>query len=256
MPDVKPAETYAEQLATMRERGLHDDDQPFALHCLEHHNYYRLSAYRLPLSVAGDPDRFKPGTSFTQLWALYCFDRLLRQLVSEALKSFELSVRARWAYTLGHAHGAHAYEQAALFHDPVRHADSLEKLDDEIRRSDEVFIGHFRKKHGMPRPPIWADCEVMSFGLLSRFYANTRAFKERKEISKTYQLFPDTLKSLLEHAVYIRNLCAHHARLWNRRFTITVTLPNSQPRDILSSLHLAEDRHLYNTLGCLAMSPT
>ena len=251
MSDLKPAKTYAEQLQLLRDRGLTVADETFALHCLEHHNYYRLSAYRFPLTVAADPDRFVAGASFATLWELYSFDRDLRQLVNEALKHVEVSVRSHWAYVLGHAYGAHVFEDAANFSDPIRHTESLQKLDEELARSDEVFVGHYRNKHHMFRPPIWAACEVMSFGLLSRFYANTRRFKDRKDIARPYRLFPETMKSFLEHAVYVRNLCAHHSRLWNRRFTITLAIPVAQPMAILSSLHPAEDRRIYNTLVLL-----
>lgn len=247
----KPAKTYAEQLAIWRGRGLVVADEAFALHCLEHHNYYRLSAYRFPLSVAGQPDQFLPGTTFEALWGLYLFDRRLRLLVSAALKQFEISARAHWAYVLGHAHGPQAFENPAVFFDPRRHTSALTRLDEELTRSDEVFVDHYRTVHGMPRPPIWAACEVMSFGLLSRFYENIRRERDRKEIARTYGLFPNTLKSILEHAVYVRNLCAHHARLWNRRFTITMTLP-LQPATLGASLHPAEPRRIYNTLTLLA----
>ena len=60
----------------------------------------------------------------------------------------------------------------------------------------------------------------MSFGLLSRFYENIKRNSERKQISTTYGLSPETLESLLQHCAYVRNLCAHHARLWNRQFSI------------------------------------
>lgn len=103
----------------------------------------------------------------------------------------------------------------------------------------------------MQRPPIWAACEVMSFGLLSRFYENIKRDHDRKRIASTYGLSPDNLKSLLEHCVYIRNLCAHHARLWNRRFTVTVQLPQSSPAAVIPNLNPAEDRRLYNTLVLL-----
>lgn len=248
----KPARTYAEQLEILKSRGLAVGDPTLALHCLEHFNYYRISAYRFPLSIQGNPDRFLPGATFEQLWGLYCFDRQLRLLVTEALKRLEVSVRAHWAYVLGHAHGAQAYEMPAVFMDVRRHTNSLSKLDEELGRSHEVFVSHFQKKYGMSRPPIWAVCEIMSFGLLSRFYENIAKDRDRKAIANAYQLAPDTLKSLLEHSVYVRNLCAHHARLWNRRFTITLALPRHQPQSVVSSLHPAKDRHLYNTLVLLA----
>ncbi|MBN1423286.1 Abi family protein [Candidatus Fermentibacteria bacterium] len=248
----KPARTYAEQLEILRSRGLTIGDPAFALRCLKHCNYYRISAYRFPLTVRGNADRFLPGATFEQMWGLYCFDRRLRHLVTEALKHFEISVRAHWAYVLGHAHGAMAYEDPAVFRDPRRHTSALAKLDEELDRSHEVFVSHFRQKYGMDRPPIWAVCEIMSFGLLSRFYENIRRDHDRKAIARAYDLSPDTLKSLLEHAAYVRNLCAHHSRLWNRRFTITVSLPRHRPADLVSSLNPTETRRLYDTLVLLA----
>jgi abortive infection bacteriophage resistance protein len=239
----KPAKTYAEQLAI--------PDEARALHCLEHHNYYRLSAFRFPYTVTGDPDQFLPGTTFDNLWNLYHFDRGLRQLVAEALKRVEISVRARFAYVLAHAHGPQAYEHAPVFHHPQRHTDALCRLDEELARSREDFVAHYRQRYNMPRPPIWAACEVMSFGLLSRFYENIRRDRDKKQIASAYSLSIHNLKSLLEHCAYIRNLCAHHSRLWNRRFTITVQLPQSTPAAVIPSLHPTEDRRIYNTLVLL-----
>jgi abortive infection bacteriophage resistance protein len=251
MSCLKSPKTYAEQLALLKSRGLVVSDEGFALHVLAHHNYYRLSAYRFPLTEAGDADRFLPGMTFETLWSLYAFDRQLRLMVSEALKRVEISVRSHWAYVLGHAHGSQAFELSSVFSNPVRHTDALRKLDEELARSDEPFVSHYRTRHGMARPPIWAACEVMSFGLLSRFYANVARDRDKKDIARPYRLFPETMKSLLEHTCHVRNLCAHHSRLWNRRFTITLTLPQSQPKEILSSLNWEEDRRIYNTLVIL-----
>jgi abortive infection bacteriophage resistance protein len=247
----KKPKTYEEQLDIFKARGLKIPDEAHALHCLVHHNYYRLSAYRFPLTVPGDPDKFLPDVTFDDLWNLYHFDRTLRSLVSEAVKRVEISVRSRWAYVLAHTYGPQSYEDSAIFDNARRHTDGLARLDEELDRSDEVFVGHYRNRYKMPRPPIWAACEVMSFGLLSRFYENIKRDRDRKDIATIYGLAPDTLKSLLEHCVYIRNMCAHHARLWNRRFTITVTLPHSSPAYVIPNLNRAEDRRLYNTLVLL-----
>jgi len=244
----KPPKTYPEQLQILKDRGLAVADDAHALHILEHHNYYRLSAYRFPLAEHNNPDQFLPGVTFDDLWALYCFDRGLRQLVSEACKRIEISVRARWAYVLGHAHGPQAYENPDNFKSRPWHASQLASLDGELDRSDEVFVSHYRSKYGMQRPPIWAACEVMSFGLLSRFYTNIKFDREKKRIAQNYQLSIDSLKSLLEHTVYLRNLCAHHSRLWNRRFTVTVALPVSRPAELISSFYGPENRRIYNSL--------
>lgn len=247
----KPATSYAEQVELLKKRGLAIPDEAKALHYLQHHNYYRLSAYRFPLTVQGNPDQFLPGTTFEDLWELYHFDRTLRQVVSEAVKRVEISVRSRWAYVLAHAHGPQAYEHATVFRDPTRHTESLGRLDEELNRSHEDFVDHYKKKYHMARPPIWAACEVMSFGVLSRFYENVKRNSDRKQISTTYGMSPETLESLLQHCSYIRNLCAHHSRLWNRRFTITVQLPKSSPAAVIPNLNPRADRLIYNTLVLL-----
>ena len=66
----KPALTYQQQLDQLKSRGLAVPDEAFARHILEHHNYYRLSAYRFSFTVPGIPDQFLPCSSFTQIWDL------------------------------------------------------------------------------------------------------------------------------------------------------------------------------------------
>lgn len=248
----KPPKTYAEQVGILESRGLGIPDPAFAEHCLRHHNYYRLSAYRFAFTLPGNPDRFQHGITFNDLWGLYCFDRRLRLLVMEGLKRLEISVRTNVAYTLAHHYGVFSYEDPSVFHSAYRHTQTLATLDEELRRSKEIFVQHYKDEYNLQRPPIWAACEVMSFGLLSRFYENIKADKPRKTIAAEYGLMPQTMKSLLRHGVYVRNLCAHHSRLWNRRFTITLSLPQHKPETLLPNLHPPEDRRIYNTLVLLA----
>ncbi|PYK64355.1 MAG: hypothetical protein DME50_14000 [Verrucomicrobia bacterium] len=53
---------------------------------------------------------------------------------------------------------------------------------------------------------------------------------------------------------YVRNLCAHHLRLWNRGFTITPALPISFPSHVVASVERASpaSRRIYNTLVLVA----
>lgn len=262
-PYVKTPKTYAEQIAILVGRGLIVTDPAFAEHCLTHHNYYRISAYRFPLSVPGSPDQFLPGTTFENLWALYEFDRQLRHLVNEASKRVEVSVRSRWAYEVGHKLGAQAYENPANFNDAVEHTKTLSKLDEELRRSDEKFVKHFKDTYGTMRPPIWAACEVMSFGQTSNLYDLLADASLRQAIADTYGFDEKALVSFLHHLNIVRNTCAHHARLWNRQFTITLQPPLSKPAALISSLdpvppvskavpHPKAPNRIYNTLVMLA----
>lgn len=262
-PFSKSAKTYADQLGILASRGLVIADPVFAENCLRHHNYYRLSAYRFPLTVIGNPDEFLPGTTFEQLWQLYEFDRRLRHLVLEASKRVEISARSRWAYELGHAHGPHAYEDPSHFFPAALHTKALDKLDEEIDRSTEEFIAHFKTTYGMARPPIWAACEVMSFGLVSNFVRQLRAPALRQCIADTYGLDEKAFVSFLHHLNTVRNACAHHARLWNKRFTISMQPPRAKPAALVSSFDPVPPKSaanptpqapnkIYNTLVMLA----
>ena len=249
----KPALSIEEQLNLLKTRGLSVSDNALALHRLAHHNYYRLSVYRIPLSLPGNPDCFKPGTTFDELWSLYDFDRTLRALVTEATKQIEISARSQWAYHLAHAYGPMAYEIPAVFHDATRLRGCLGELDEALQQSREEFVAHYKRKYGMVRPPIWAACEVMSFGTLSRFYNNIRRDADRKQIAGKYRLAAEVFSSVLHHMVYVRNICAHHARLWNRQFTITIKIPHN-PDVVAQSIVRFEPqtRYIYNTLVLLA----
>lgn len=253
----KPPLSFADQRDLLKRRGMAITDEAKALGCLGHLNYYRLRAYWLgmegPKDAASGDHCFKPGTSFEDALALYVFDRKLRLLLMDAIERVEVSVRTRWANHLAVAHGAHAYLDASLFHDPTQHAKSLDQLREEIARSKETFIEHYRTTYtDPPLPPVWAACEVMSFGQLSRWAGNLKHRKDRQAIASAYGLDAQVLTSFLHHLATVRNLCAHHARLWNRRFTFTLRIPRGLPPEIQACFNPAADRNLYNTLALLA----
>ena len=254
----KPARTYQEQLDLLKTRGLVVADEPFALHCLAHLNYYRLSAYRFPFAVPGNPDQFQPGTTFTQLWDLYHFDRSLRALVLEACKRAEISIRSRLAYEIGHQLGPLAYLENRHFADPLEHARTLTKLDAEMTRSREIFIKHHKGALGMPWPPVWVLTEIASFGAISRLLAGLQPPALRQSVADTYGLDEKTLCSLFHHLSVLRNTAAHHSRLWNRKFTFTIQLPKKKPAHLFPNFNLTRtplgnpnERRIYNSLVLL-----
>ena len=254
----KPPLTYHQQLELLKSRGLGVADEAFALHSLEHHNYYRLSAYRFPFTPRGNADHFLPGTDFSQIWGLYHFDRSLRQLVLEACKRIEISARSRWAYEVAHQLGPMAYREASHFRNASLHAATMGKLRDEIDRSKEDFIKHHHDHLGMPWPPAWVVSEVASFGMTSNLIGQLASPSLRQSISDTYQLDEKTFCSLLHHLSVVRNIAAHHARLWNRRFTFTLQIPRKKPASLIPNFHVSptsagdpKERRIYNSLVLL-----
>ncbi|HAD05506.1 MAG TPA: DNA-binding protein [Desulfuromonas sp.] len=213
---------------------------------LRHLNYYRLGAYWLPFEADHATHQFKVGTSFDDVLNLYIFDRELRLLVLDAIERIEVSARSQWAYHLAHLHGPHSHLDPNLACNRKHWQSNFDKLSDEIKRSDETFISHMLATYNEPLPPTWAVCEVMSLGLLSRWYNALKPMPTRRAIASAYDLDEAVLQSWLHHLSLVRNLCAHHSRLWNRDFSIIPAIPRNKPSHLIAEF-LTGSRKIYNT---------
>lgn len=243
MPYSKPWISYAEQLANLKQRGLIVTDDHKALSYLERIGYYRLSGYWYPFRERSEIccpidgtkkkgktdrmalDQFKPGTTFAQAVKLYVFDKRLRLLVLDALERIEIALRVDISHFLGHI-DACAYTKPELFYPGfsqdwntktglTKHQDWLAYQARLIQRSKEEFMVHVKKQYGLPLP-IWITCEVWDFGALSRLFDGMQEadqdFLSAKYGVRNGRHFASWLRSLN----YLRNVCAHHSRLWNR----------------------------------------
>lgn len=252
-PFEKQATSHVAQVKKLKQRGMVIRDEASAEFYLKHLSYYRMAAYWLPFEKDHSTHQFKSGTHFDSILNLYLFDRELRLLLIDAIERFEVSVRAQWSHHLSLAHGAHAHLNASLARNQESHHKSLERLKEEVERSQEVFIKHFKNKYQEPTPPIWAVTEVMSLGVLSKWYKNLGPMSLRRRIAQTYGVDQAVLQSWLHHLVIVRNLCAHHARIWNREFTFTIQIPRSKPAGLKEEF-VRNSRKLYNTLVLLLYS--
>jgi abortive infection bacteriophage resistance protein len=247
-PYTKKALPFAGQVALLRDRGMEIRDEAEAAFYLSHINYYRLTAYWLPFEEDHATHQFREGTNFDQVLNLYIFDRELRLLVMDALERIEVSVRTQWAFHMGNGHGSHAQMETALAHCEDRWKLNLHALKKEVNRADEVFIEHFKATYEEVLPPVWVISEVMSLSLLSRWYANLRPMATRRRIASTYFLDEGLLESWLHHLTIVRNICAHHGRLWNRSFTVTPGRPRSNRLAIVRESFQSDSTKLYNSL--------
>lgn len=249
---AKPAKTLDQQVELLTSRGLVIPNAERAAFYLGEINYYRLRAYWLPFEADHATHQFQTGTTFDQVLDLYIFDRKLRLLLMDSIERAEVAVRTRWAYEMAHRHGPHAHMDPGLSRSFTRWSSNISALGAEIERSREVFIEHYQQSYELPElPPVWAVCEVMSLGLLSRWYTQLGPMATRSAIAGHFGLDQQQFEGLLEHLAYVRNLCAHHSRTWNRRFTKAMPLPRHKPSGLRVQMNTGEDRLIYNTLVIL-----
>ena len=245
VPYEKPALTYAEQIQQLQERGLEINNIPRATHLLESISYYRLSGYWYPMLADKSNHLFKESSTFQSSFQLYSFDRELRVLILRELEKIEVSIRAKMIYLLSHEYGAFWYEDSNLFTNHIKHSKSLGSLQREYERSDEEFIDAFRVKYSNPLPPSWMMLEITSFGSLSFLYSNLKSSRTKRNIARHFGLNDKTFSSWIHSIVYLRNVCAHHSRFWNRVMRIQPVRPRSIYKTWLETDDVANNRAFY-----------
>lgn len=182
--------------------------------------YYRLSGYFLKFKSkhnGNKPRVFYHGTTFEQVWSIYKFDQELRVLVSDAVEKIEVAFRSAIVNSLSLELGPFWYVENKYFKDNDRFAKMMQTIKKILNVKQEVFLKHYYKKYFSPTyPPIWMVIETLPFGVCSKLFTNLKSVAHKKAICRLFNQSPTIIDSWMRFLVYIRNLCAHHARLWNR----------------------------------------
>lgn len=220
---LKPALTFDQQLDLLRQRGLTVHDPARALRWLRSVSYYRLSAYFLPFK---DGEQFRPEADFNEIAGLYIFDRKLRLLVLDAIERIEVAIRTSVTYAIGHGYGAFGHTDPANFAPGLDHPRFMDGLLNEEQRAKETFASHYRKQYTEePHLPVWMATELLSLGTISKLYQSLDP-RLKQKVAAPYNVDAQFLVSWLHTLTYVRNVCAHHKRLWNRHLAIKPRFPS------------------------------
>src|SRR5450830_921782 len=186
-------------------------------------------------------DSFTPGSRFEDVVRLYVFDKKLRLLAQDALERIEMAVRVDVAHLLGKRHPC-AHENPIYLHGNftkkliVNGPDAgktqpqvwLAKYQSMLRQARKApFVAHHQQLYGTL--PIWAAIEVWDFGLPSKLFAGMQ-HADQQIIAKLYGAptglaFAQWLRSLN----FIRNVSAHHGRLWHINVLEVSAVPAAWP---------------------------
>ena len=226
---TKPPLTFQVQVELLHDRGLIIPNKVYATTKLTQINYYRLSAY-MRFFQEDASHRFKEGTRFEEIIRLYYFDKKLRNLIFYATEKLEVYFRTAYAYhtAMSSQCGPFGYTKSSQMHNPEKHPSILEAIRRDVDRSKEVFVTHFFSKYEGDYLPVWMMVEVISLSTLSRLYDNLKA-PIQKTIADSVHLSPRVLAGWLHSLTYVRNLCAHHARTWNKLLAIRPMIPRHKP---------------------------
>ena len=186
--------------------------------------------------------------------ALYNFDRELRLLLFDVIERIEIGLRSKMIYHLSHEYDAWWFQKPELFINAREYIKTLASIEEELDRSKDTFIkDHFKRyKADLRFPPAWKTLEITSFGSLSKLYGNLKSTVKSKDIiaaelkTVNHTYLPSWLLSIAQ----IRNVCAHHGRLWNKNLPGRPNLLPKPPAPWLGNVPPVNEHHMLYIHAC------
>ncbi|MDN5571067.1 MAG: Abi family protein [Propionibacteriaceae bacterium] len=272
----KPWLSVDEQVERLVQHGLDVGDKVRAGALLRAIGYYRLTGYLYPFRESEEyldeegrtririKNHFRAGTRLAHAEEIIDFDRRLRMHVLEGLERIEVALRMRVGYVLGRV-SAFAYEDPSCFTETFTanvtdirepsasgHVQWLQRVSTRQASSDERFVEHFRAKYD-DRMPVWALTEILELGHLSRLYRGLNQ-QAAAEVASAFGVpTKKMMTSWLASLNYVRNVAAHHGRLFNRKLQYAPARPKIGQIPVLDHLRDAEDsKRVFGTYNALA----
>ena len=225
---------------------LMDDDRKVENY-LMNIGYHRLSAYIYPFYKNPKCDLvLKEGTTFEQALTLYRFDKKLRILLFNEIEKIEVAIRSILA-NIGcqELNDKYWITKPEYFANADKFNQTLAVIEKELVSSKEDYIEDFRRNYIESYPPAWMITEVLSFGNLNYIYSNIASNKLMKCIAGHFGLKPQVFTSWLTVLANLRNMCCHHARIWNRDFMLSPAEPRKMSNAWIDTSKIDKKRIFY-----------
>jgi abortive infection bacteriophage resistance protein len=220
IPYNKLHATPTERIAHLRSRGLLIKSPNVAAEKIEAIGYERLRIYFLSRRQTNSPGKpFIPGTTYQDIINLYECDAKLRDACFSAVGKFELLFRNAISEALSIQYGSHPYVDTRAFNNEKARCKAIWKFYEIYTKSTDRRAVHYRDTYSDPiLPPIWTMKEFLTFGSASHTYKLLEGPIRTKIAALFGVQSDDVFKDWVVCLVNLRNICAHHDRLFNRSF--------------------------------------
>ena len=243
----KVFKTLDEQLEILKGKGLIIDDIEYARNIILRENYFFLMGYRHLFYKSDGSKTFRDNTNFRELYALFTFDRQLRNIIFKNVLIIENNCKSIFSYVLSHKYGykendylrPQNYVQS---HDKQKQVnDLLRKMKRQIRINggQHDATKHYINNYGYI--PLWVVVKVLSFGITSELYTIMKDV-DQKDIAKEFHVDPENLLTFLPILSNYRNLCAHEDILFEHH--TQKVIPDNKYHE---ALHISkmDDEYMY-----------
>jgi abortive infection bacteriophage resistance protein len=186
------------------------------------------------------------------------------------LENIEIAVKTQLTNTMAAAYGSHWYLDAGHFFseherrqiernarieadipNKFDHTVFLKGIEDHMKDPDEPFLKIYKDTYEPLHPPSWMMVEIITFGTFSILYENLKPSEEKTAIHDHFDLTKKHFISWLHCFSFIRNKCAHHARLVYAKINFAPALPQRKTRQFLNEADKVNHASLYAVLSCI-----
>ena len=263
----KSYKSYRQQLNILRSRGMvigKGSQSSRVMRILERENYYNvINGYKDHfLAVAATPtseEIYKTGTSFDEVYALYNFDRELRNIYLKYLLKIENTFKTVIAHEFSAKYGHDNYLKIENFDTSCEHNISsaiklIGDIQQEIARQmskHHQVVTHYMTRHGYI--PLWVLVNVLTFGKIEAFYNNLKPV-DKTIVARQFNLQPDELSKFMHMLALARNKCAHDERFFDIKFTQQIHTRSIKNFSVLGIARAADGSYTYGTNDAYAIA--
>lgn len=231
-----------DQIIIQQGRGLQILNDGVTQRIIETENYYKLfNGYKEPFLDSTKPDEtYLPGTKFEEVYALYLFDRELRNIFIRYILEIENNMKSVLAHEFSRKYGYDNYLKVANFDTSIQPgerktkaqkvgeiSDLISNLQHEVARQlskNNSMVSHYMLNYGYI--PLWVLVNTLTIGTISVFYSHLEQ-QDQNNIGRFFSLKPDELKTILQVLTLYRNACAHDERFYNLKSMNRNMRPNN-----------------------------
>ena len=243
----KDFKTIDEQIEILKNKGLIIEDEEEAKEILLRENYFFLNGYRSLLMDSYSNKKFIKGSTFRELYALFLFDRAMRNILFKYLLIIENGLKSITSYQLSKKYGYKEkdYLNPKNFtsdHDKTRRVrDVIDKMKRQIRINGSKHNAtlHYIKNYGYV--PMWILVKVLSFGIVCELYSILKK-EDQIEIASAFNVGTNYLEDFLPILANYRNLCAHEDIMFDHK--TEKLIPDTEYHEKLNIFKM-DDEYIY-----------
>ncbi len=206
-----------EQINILSHRGLNIDyPDEIVKNYLLSIGYYRLGFYWYYLEKEHDTHRFKDNVSFSDIIAIYDFDKNLRCVLLNYLYEIELDLRTKLIYYVSNFYNNPVwYKDHTIIDKKFRHPKY-----EGLKEKNKVISKHHSKYPEDKYAPAWKVLEYYTFGQIISLFGYLKNKNLKEKISNCYHIKSvKVFENYFGTLNFVRNKCSHNEKVYDLTFS-------------------------------------